>query len=217
MENLHEFLHSARTDYDSGTLDISNANPDPFLQFGLWMQLAVTGNINEPHAMNLATVSSAGRPSSRIVLLRNFDHHGFVFYTNYDSHKGRELIENKITALNFFWPELHKQVRIEGYAEKISGEESDMYFNTRPRESQIGALVSKQSLPLNSREDLEQLEENLTKQLEGQVITRPENWGGFRVKPDYFEFWQGRPSRLHDRLKYEQQENNTWKVTRLYP
>src|SRR6187549_1245806 len=181
MDDLKDLLKSLRTDYNMDNLDIGSADKDPFRQFAGWMQLAIDKNVMEPNAMTLSTVSDQKKPSSRIVLLRNFDHDGFVFYTNYESHKSRELSQNKHAALNFFWPELHKQVRIEGKAQKIDQTESDAYFNSRPRESQLGAWVSVQSTHLESREELDEKFENLTKEFEGKTIKRPEHWGGYRV------------------------------------
>lgn len=216
MEHIKDYLKNVRTDYNLDTLDVKTADPDPFVQFAVWMKMAVDFNVNEPNAMNLATVSESGQPSSRIVLLRDFTTEGFVFFTNYGSHKGQELESHKKAALNFFWPELHKQVRIEGTASRIDERDSDEYFSTRPRESQIGALISQQSAPLNSREELEQKVENLTKELEGKELQRPKNWGGFRISPNLFEFWQGRPSRLHDRIRYDL-SGGSWKLSRLYP
>lgn len=216
MDQIKHFLKNIRTDYNLADFDLKTADPDPINQFAVWMKMAVDANVNEPNAMNLATVSEYGQPSSRIVLLRNFDHDGFVFFTNYESHKGKELESNKKAALNFFWSELHKQVRIEGSVIRVPEWDSDEYFESRPRESQIGALVSQQSKELNSREELEQKVENLTKELGGKEVKRPLNWGGYQVIPNFFEFWQGRPNRLHDRIKYEKADSG-WKLSRLYP
>ena len=216
MEDINDFLKNKRIDYNLGILDIKTADPDPFNQFAAWMKIAVDANVSEPNAMNLATVSDTGQPSSRIVLLRNFDQDGFVFFTNYESHKGRELEAHKKAAINFFWSELHKQVRIEGSVVRVPDWDSDDYFQSRPRESQIGALASQQSKELNSREELEQNVKNLTNELNGKEIKRPAYWGGYRIIPHFFEFWQGRPSRLHDRIKYEK-AGNEWRKCRLYP
>lgn len=217
MEYLKDFLKNIRTDYDLDTIDVSTCQSDPVIQFAIWMQLAMEKNVQEPNAMNLATVSPEGVPSSRIVLLRNFDQQGFVFFTNYNSHKGRDMESTGKAALNFFWPELHKQVRIEGLVSKIEDWDSDEYFASRPRESQIGAWTSDQSKPLENREELEKKYENLTTHFEGRDIPRPGHWGGFRVKPHLFEFWQGRPSRLHDRIRYDRETSGSWKIYRLYP
>jgi pyridoxamine 5'-phosphate oxidase len=217
MEYLKDFLKNIRTDYDLDSIDISTCHTDPVVQFAIWMQLAVDRQIPEPNAFNLATVSPDGMPSSRIVLLRNFDQDGFVFFTNYNSHKGRDLDQTGNAALNFFWPELHKQVRIEGTAGRIEGWDSDEYFQSRPRESQIGAWTSDQSKPLTSRSELEQKFENLTSHFKDQVIKRPPHWGGYRIKPTVFEFWQGRPNRLHDRIRYDLKNDGVWGISRLFP
>jgi len=217
MDDMMDFLKSLRTDYNLDNLDTSTADPDPINQFGIWMKMAIENKVNEPNAFNLATVSAIGRPSSRIVLLRNFNTDGFVFFTNYESHKAKELIAGKWAALNFFWPELHKQVRIEGQAEKVEEWDSEEYFNSRPRESQLGAWVSEQSSELANREEMNQKFEILTKKFEGRAVERPPHWGGFRIRPELFEFWQGRPNRLHDRIQYQVQADASWKMRRLYP
>ncbi len=217
MKEISDFLKNLRTDYNRDNLDIKTAEQNPVLQFAAWMQLVADSGIIEPNAFNLATVSADGRPSGRIVLLRNFDTKGFVFFTNYQSHKGVDLLTTKWASLTFFWPELHKQVRIEGKAEKVSENESDDYFFSRPRESQLGAWVSEQSSEVSGREEMDKKFEILTKQFEGKNVGRPPHWGGFRVVPDMFEFWQGRPNRLHDRIEYLLQTDNSWKLRRLYP
>ncbi len=216
MDPIRDYIKSLRVDYNLGFLDEKTAQEDPILQFAEWMQQAIDKKANEPNAMSLATVSSNGRPSSRIVLLRNFDQDGFVFFTNYESHKAKELEANNRAALNFFWPEIHKQIRIEGKTERISEKESDEYFDSRPRESQVGAWASGQSNKLQSRAELDEKYEMINKQFDGKTISRPSFWGGFRLRPDMFEFWQGRPKRLHDRLQYRL-ENSQWIIQRLYP
>jgi pyridoxamine 5'-phosphate oxidase len=174
-------------------------------------------NVLEPNAMNLATISAAGKPSSRIVLLKGIVRQRLLFYTNYQSQKGRELAGNPACALAFFWPELERQVRISGYAERTSVTESDEYFKTRPHESQIGAWASPQSAVIASRDILEQRAAEMEKKFEGMsMVPRPQQWGGFAVTPFEFEFWQGRPGRLHDRVLYILDEK-TWKITRLAP
>lgn len=198
-------------------LSEKNADKNPIKQFGSWMQLALEKEVNEPNAMNLSTVNKKGRPSSRIVLLRGFDNSGFVFYTNYMSKKGAELLSNPYAALTFFWAELEKQVRIEGKTFKISKIRSDAYFRSRPRESQIGAWASYQSSELKSRDELEKKVINLTEKYNGKPIPRPPHWGGYYLVPDKFEFWQGRSNRLHDRILYQKQKGNKWKVSRLSP
>ena len=217
MEYIKDFLKNVRTDYNLDSLDDENSHHDPIVQFALWMKLAVDSNLPEPNAMNLATVSPEGIPSSRIVLLRNFDNDGFVFFTNYLSKKSNDLNSTNKAAINFFWAELHKQVRIEGVAEKVEDWDSDDYFQSRPRDSKLGTWVSSQSQRLTSREELEKKIENLTKEYEGKEIPRPPFWGGYRIKPFAFEFWQGRQSRLHDRLRYELSNDNQWSKFRLYP
>ncbi|MDQ3050921.1 MAG: pyridoxamine 5'-phosphate oxidase [Bacteroidota bacterium] len=217
MDPIKDYLKNLRTDYNLDIFDTKTANPDPFLQFGTWMKMAVDNNLNEPNAFNLATVSAQNRPSSRIVLLRNFDEAGFVFFTNYNSHKASELSNNKWAAINFFWAELHKQVRIEGKAEKVADLDSEAYFKSRPRESQLGAWVSEQSSELTSREEMDEKFKILTKKFEGRDVDRPPHWGGFRIRPELFEFWQGRPNRLHDRIQYRLQPDSSWSLHRLYP
>jgi pyridoxamine 5'-phosphate oxidase len=217
MDPINETLKNIRTDYDSGTLDVTDADPDPVMQFASWLKIAFNSKVAEPNAMNLATVSNSGKPSSRIVLLRNFDHDGFVFFTNYKSRKAADITQSHQVALSFFWPEIHKQVRIEGFASKIPNQESDLYFASRPRESQVGAWASHQSEPVKSRAELDKIVENLTAEFSGRDIPRPAEWGGYAVKPEYFEFWQGRVNRLHDRLKYEKNDSGKWIITRLFP
>jgi pyridoxamine 5'-phosphate oxidase len=217
MESLKDKLKNLRTDYNLAALEAALAEKNPFNLFSEWMELALKSNIEDANAMNLATVTETGRPSSRIVLLRKFDETGFDFFTNYNSRKAKELENNKKAAINFFWPLLHKQVRIEGIADKISREESDEYFNSRPRESQIGAWASDQSNELTNREELNQKIENLTKKFLDKPVPRPEGWGGIRISPDYYEFWQGRSNRLHDRLFFKLETGNKWKAGWLYP
>ena len=206
-----------RSEYSKATLEIKTVAASPIAQFEKWFSQAVEAKIPEPNAMNLATVSKGGQPSSRIVLLKGIEKHGFVFYSNYQSHKGKELGENPACALNFFWPELERQVRIEGIAERVSEEQSITYFQSRPRESQVGAWASPQSVVIADRSLLEQRAKEIEKRFAGQtVLPKPKQWGGFRVEPFIVEFWQGRRSRMHDRIVYTKAEN-TWKVSRLAP
>jgi pyridoxamine 5'-phosphate oxidase len=208
-------LAGIRRDYSLKTLDESQVDRDPMKQFGVWMAEAIHAQVPEPTAMNLATVDARGRPSSRIMLLKGIDPRGFVYYTNYASRKGRELAANPAAALCFLWKELERQVRIEGVIEKVTAAESDEYYATRPLGSRIGAWASPQSESIAAREWLEQRWAELAKQ-HGELPPRPPHWGGFRLLPDYVEFWQGRLSRLHDRVVYTRAEN-VWKISRLAP
>ena len=186
-------------------------------QFDKWWQEAIHSEIDEVNAMTLATASADGIPAARIVLLKGYDERGFVFFTNYDSFKGLQLAENPRACLVFFWKELERQVRITGLVEKVSDEESDTYFNSRPEGSRIGAWASPQSQVIESREWLEEREKTLVKDFTGKPLNRPAHWGGYRVKPINIEFWQGRPSRLHDRIQYALQGDNSWIIERLAP
>lgn len=217
MEYLKDFLKNVRRDYSTDSMDVSTCHPNPVIQFALWMQMAVEMNIMEPNAVHLATVGPDGMPSLRVVLLRNFDERGFVFFTNYHSRKGSDMERTGKAALNFFWPELFRQVRIEGMVSRLEKWDSDEYFSSRPRESQLGAWASDQSAPLAGREELEQKFENLTREYAGKEIPRPDHWGGYRIRPVAFEFWLGRLSRLHDRVKYECNDEGSWKISRLFP
>jgi pyridoxamine 5'-phosphate oxidase len=206
-----------RRDYKQGSLEESQVASDPIAQFEQWFQAAVASEVPEPNAMALSTVAS-GRPATRIVLLKDFDARGFVFYTNYESRKGREIAANPAVALTFWWAELERQIRIEGTASPVSAEESDAYFFSRPRGSRLGAWASPQSQPIQHRDVLEQRAEQLQQQYgEHTFIPRPPHWGGFRVVPDYLEFWQGRSSRLHDRIAYRQGADGQWERERLAP
>ncbi len=206
-----------RQDYTKAGLREIDLATDPFKQFKTWFDQALNAQLPEPNAMTLATSTIEGRPSARMVLLKDFSDRGFVFYTNYLSHKGQELATNPQAALVFWWAQLERQVRIEGKVCQVSPQESDEYFHSRPINSQLGAWVSNQSQIVNSRDVLEQRQEELIVQYEQQIIPRPPHWGGFRVVPIEIEFWQGRPSRLHDRLLYRLQEDNKWLIERLSP
>lgn len=209
-------ISDLRKEYQLNGLDKGDVMPNPIEQFRVWFNAAVEAGVHEPNAMHVSTVSSDGRPDGRIVLIKDVSDAGFVFYTNYQSRKGRQLTERPVAALTFFYPELERQIRIEGQVEKVSAAESDAYFNSRPRGSQIGAWVSNQSRVVDSREVLENRQRELEAQFEGQPVPRPPYWGGFRVVPDVLEFWQGRPSRLHDRIQYRK-EGQQWIIERLAP
>lgn len=209
-----------RREYIRDGLSEAQADADPVRQFATWFDQAAqtnTGDGYEPNAMTLATATPEGVPSARIVLLKGFDEQGFVFYTNYMSQKGIELERNAHAALVFHWPQLERQVRIDGTVTRVSRTESEAYFRTRPRGSQLGALVSDQSQPITHRELLEEKLAQLEHQYAEQEVPMPEHWGGYRVAPTLFEFWQGRPNRLHDRLRYTRLDNGTWRMQRLAP
>ena len=216
MENITDYIYALRKDYETKILYKADVKESPFEQFGIWMAEAVAEGIEDANAMVLATASKDGKPSSRVVLLRNFSEKGFVFYTNYLSQKGREIAENPYASLLFFWSKLERQVHIKGKISKASRKDAEEYFATRPRESQIGAWASAQSSVLANRLELEEKIAEAEKQFAGRDVPCPKYWGGYCLKPDSFEFWQGRPSRLHDRLLY----TNTkfvWKIERLSP
>ncbi|MEQ1642971.1 MAG: pyridoxamine 5'-phosphate oxidase [Pyrinomonadaceae bacterium] len=210
-------LAHIRLEYSREELSEEHVDQDPFVQFGLWMDEAIAAEVPEPTAMCLSTASKDGRPSSRMVLLKGFDQDGFVFYTNYNSHKGRELAENPYAALTFFWPELERQVRIAGSTSKVSAEESDQYFSSRPYTSRLGAWASDQSEPIESKTVLVTKAAKLAITYATGSVPRPPHWGGYRVVPDTIEFWQGRPSRLHDRIVFERTDSDNWSITRLSP
>jgi pyridoxamine 5'-phosphate oxidase len=189
---------------------------DPLEQFAIWMEEAVNAEILDPYAMCISTVGSDGKPSSRIVYWRDVEDGGFVFYTNYDSHKGREIEANPNVAICFHWTELERQIRIEGTVVKASPEVSDLYWSKRPRESQLGAWASAQSKTISGKEDLQKELGAAKAKFEGKDVPRPPHWGGYTVQPDRIEFWQGRPSRLHDRFAYSKEED-IWKIEQLSP
>ena len=206
-----------RKTYSQKTLSEKDIEPNPTVQFDKWWQEAVASDIDEVNAMTLATASVDGIPSARIVLLKGFSEKGFVFFTNYNSYKGRQLMENPKACLVFFWKELERQVRITGIVEKTSEQESDEYFYSRPLASQLGACVSPQSTTIENREWLENRFVEFENQISASTIQRPDHWGGYIIKPVIIEFWQGRHSRLHDRIEYSLQENGKWKIERLAP
>jgi pyridoxamine 5'-phosphate oxidase len=209
-------LPNLRHDFSRDEVEELSAGETPFEQFELWLAESIGKNLNDPNAMVLATSTADGRPSSRVVLLKGFDENGFIFYTNYDSRKAGEIAQNPHAALLFYWAETGKQVRIEGVIRKVADDISDAYFASRPRASRIGAVASPQSRVIENRDVLEKRFAEFEKGVEGKEIERPENWGGYIVEPDVFEFWQGRESRLHDRLRYTRTETG-WKVERLAP
>ncbi|AOR68900.1 pyridoxamine 5'-phosphate oxidase [Burkholderia stabilis] len=211
-------LADLRINYSRASLDEADAAHDPFAQFDRWFKEALAAKLPEPNTMTLATVGDDGRPSARIVLIKGVDERGFVFFTNYESRKGRDLAAHPHAALLFYWIELERQVRIEGRIEKTSAEESDRYFASRPLGSRIGAWASEQSAVIDSRATLEAREKAVSERY-GDTPPRPPHWGGYRLVPDAIEFWQGRPSRLHDRLLYTRDANAApgWTISRLSP
>ena len=204
-----------RKDYDHSRLDENDVDPNPLKQFEKWFREAQDAKVEEPNAMTLSTVDSKNKPHSRIVLVKGITDEGILFYTNYGSNKGNDLENNNNVSVVFFWDKLQRQLRLEGTAHKISRELSKKYFDSRPYKSRLGALASDQSKKLNSRQEME----DTFKQMEEKYPENPpipDNWGGFEIKINYFEFWQGRRSRMHDRIIYKKQENN-WEIYRLYP
>lgn len=209
-------LDSHRREYSRSELSKKSVASDPFEQFGKWLNEALASDLPEPTAVTLSTASVYCRPSSRVVLLKGFDPRGFVFFTNYQSRKGRDLESNPVAALNFFWPELERQVNVSGSVNKISGAESDEYFESRPFQSKIGAWASNQGEKIESRTAIVKRAAVIAAKHPLGHVPRPPHWGGFRLEPDRFEFWQGRPSRLHDRICYER-EADAWQIYRLSP
>lgn len=209
-------ISAIRQDYLLASLHENDTFDDPILQFNKWFQESVDAEIDDVNAMTLATVDETHKPHARIVLLKGVEENQFVFFTNYDSHKGKNLLQNPNATLVFYWKELQRQVRIEGTIEKISEEESTQYFHSRPKESQIGAWASHQSQILTKREDLENRFAVLTNEYENKTVPKPPHWGGYALNPTSIEFWQGRASRLHDRIFYENVEGS-WKKVRLNP
>ena len=214
---MNNAIADIRKEYASETLLESDVDAHPIQQFQKWWDQALKADILEPNAMTLATASADGLPSARIVLLKGFYERGFVFYTNYRSFKAMQLEENPKASLLFHWKELERQVRIMGVIEKIPGNESDEYFNSRPAGSRVGAWASPQSQVIENRQWLEKEFEKRIKEFENNTIPRPPHWGGYLVKPVIIEFWQGRYSRLHDRIQYSLEEDGNWKIERLAP
>lgn len=217
MEDVRLYINTLRHDFSKQSLTEKEVSENPILQFEKWFKEAVDAKVNEPNAMTVSTATVTGKPSSRIILLRNFNKDGFVFYTNYSSRKGGEIEENAQCALLFFWPELERQVRIEGVLEKQSKEDSDIYFKTRPRGSKLGAWTSEQSKVIANRDVLENEYSKMSEKYPDETVPRPINWGGYVLNPSSIEFWQGRPSRLHDRILYTTEDTGKWKIERLAP
>lgn len=215
-QKVKEILGDLRHDFSRDEIEELSAKEAPFEQFELWLGEAIEKNLNDPNAMVLSTSTPDGRPSSRVVLLKGFDESGFVFFTNYSSRKAEEIAANPHAALLFYWAETGKQVRIEGSVKKVADDISDAYFASRPRASQIGAVASPQSNVVESRDYLQERFTEVEKEFEGKEVERPENWGGYILEPNLFEFWQGRESRLHDRLRYTKTDSG-WDINRLAP
>ncbi len=205
-----------RREYTRAGLKESDADEDPVEQFRVWFDEVLAADLHEPNAMTLATATPDGRPSARVVLLKGFDERGFVFYTNYEGRKSRELEANPRAALLFYWGELERQVRVEGRVSRVPDRESDAYFAGRPRGSQLGAWASEQSRPVRDRGALERRLRELEGEYEGREVPRPAFWGGYRIEPETMEFWQGRENRLHDRLRYRLTQEG-WGIERLQP
>ena len=211
-------LANLRQNYTRGGLDERSVDPNPIVQFEIWFQQALAARLPEPNAMTLATVTPAGRPSARIVLLKEVSESGFVFYTNYKSRKGRDLDANPWAALTFYWADLERQVRIEGGVARLSRMESEVYFKSRPKGSRLGAWASRQSEPISGRAQLEIRLKDLEARYAGSdAVPLPEFWGGYCVRPLAIEFWQGRPNRLHDRIEYRRKGESDWQIQRLSP
>lgn len=218
MEQIKKHISNVRIDYWGDSLDEKTVAKNPLTQFERWMGEVLSQDIPDANAMTVATVSETGQPSARIVLLKDFSEKGFVFYTNYNSQKGKEIDHNPKAALLFFWPNLMRQIKIEGVLEKISPTESAAYFKTRPLGNQLSAWASQQSTEIENKEDLERHFKQLEEKYNGHEIPYPEFWGGYCLKPHLFEFWQGQANRLHDRIRYIRNiENNDWNIKRLAP
>jgi len=216
MKSVRQIITIFRTEYNSQGINIKEIAGNPIDQFEKWIDDAIKNKVNLPNAMHLATIGTDGKPSGRIMLLRGFDERGFVFFTNHDSRKGNDLKSSNYASMTFFWSELFRQVRIEGDVHQVPDWESDKYFRSRPRESQISAMASDQSKILESRGSLEKKVSEIEQRFKGEPIPRPANWGGFYLSPARIEFWQERSHRLHDRIVYIL-NNNTWNIQLLYP
>lgn len=216
MSKIQKVLNSLRREYSMLELDEKSVIKNPFSQFEFWMEQAVEADLLDVNAMSLATADSNGRPDLRVVLLKDFGKDGFTFYTNYKSRKGKEITENKHACLNFFWVELQRQVRITGTLKKVSAAESDAYFATRPRESQLGSWASSQSNVIKNRQVLDDQFLYYFEKFKNKPVPRPPHWGGYALKPVRIEFWQGRENRMHDRVLFEKSSTG-WKISRLSP
>ncbi len=211
-------IKDLRKEYSAHALDISDVEKHPIMQFKKWFEEAMKAEVPEPNAFNLATADKNGKPSARIVLLKSFDENGFIFFTNYNSRKGQEIEENPQAAMAFLWHELQRQVRVEGSIEKISEKESTDYFKSRPKGSQIGAWASPQSQVIPDRQVLKDKVSDLEQEYQDEeTLPKPAHWGGYRIIPNFIEFWQGRPSRLHDRIAYHKNQKGDWNIERLAP
>ena len=215
--NIPPDLARLHTEYRKRSLSEADVDPDPVRQFIVWFNECMSAGVHEPNAMTLATCDRQGVPSARIVLLKGVDQRGFVFFTNFQSRKGRELDGNPRAAMVFWWPELERQVQVEGQVVRTTDAEADAYFASRPRDSQIGSAASPQSQPIESRQVLENNAAALRERHPKGNIPRPPHWGGYRLTPHRIEFWQGRPSRLHDRIEYRLEEQGSWRIRRLAP
>lgn len=214
--NISDQINQMRWEFKNKALVKADLLASPMQQFDLWLKNALQSEILDAIAMQISTVDLNGNPDSRIVYLREVTDRGFVFYTNYDSDKGQHIANHNVICTSFFWNEISRQIKIKGRVKKVSDKKSDDYFSKRPRKSQIGAWASNQSTVLDNREELSKRVEDFEKKFEGEEVTRPKHWGGYEIEPFYFEFWQGQPSRLHDRFTY-QLENDTWVINRLSP
>ena len=218
MNHTRRMTSILRNEYHGEGIDLSNFAEDPIVQFERWMEEAITHKVKEPNSLHLATVDASGRPSGRIVLLRDFSERGFSFFTSYGSRKGEDLQQNSNASMTFFWSELYRQVRIGGKAYRLPAAESDAYFRSRPRESQISAVASQQSRVLENRALLERTASETDEKYRDKPVPRPDDWGGYYLVPDYVEFWQGREHRLHDRLQYIRAgQDGRWAIRLLYP
>jgi pyridoxamine 5'-phosphate oxidase len=217
MSTTNQHITHLRSEFTKGGLDMVDVKDTPFDQFAVWMEDAIKSEVKELQAMHIATIGANGKPSARIVYLREYFDDQFVFYTNYESRKGKEIFSHPNVCLTFFWPELERQIRIEGTIKKYDSEKSNNYFNQRPESSKVGAWASPQSEPIEDREELESYVKSTEEKFKDKTITRPHFWGGYVIEANYYEFWQGRSSRLHDRIVYEKNNRQTWNKHRIAP